>query len=129
LTFASDHPAPYTNFFLSTKEKYKPIAKKVHPAIGELPKKFCIECEIIDNPLDDLPILYPHSPPFVTTDLYTLEQQHQPHKNYPGSFWWPAEKDLMHYFMLILNLVVRRKGSRPRDVDASGTGTANHAGR
>jgi hypothetical protein len=100
-TFASDHPTPYTDFFLSTKEKYKPIAKKVHPAIGELPEKFHIECEIIDNPLNNLPILYPHSLPFVTTDLYTLEQQHQPHKNYPGSFWWPAEKDLMHYFMLI----------------------------
>jgi hypothetical protein len=48
LTFVSDHPTPYTDLFLSTKEKYNPVAKKVHPAIGELPEKFRIEREIID---------------------------------------------------------------------------------
>jgi hypothetical protein len=56
-TFASEHLTPYTDLFLSTKRKYKPVAKKVHPVIGELPEKFCIEHKIIDNPLDDLPVL------------------------------------------------------------------------
>jgi hypothetical protein len=42
-TFPSDHLAPYTNLFLSTKKKYKPVSKKVCPVIGELPEKFCIE--------------------------------------------------------------------------------------
>jgi hypothetical protein len=73
-TFASEHLAPYTDLFLSTKERYKPITKKVHRVIGELPEKFRIERKIIGNPLDDLPVLYPHLPPFVTTNLYTLEQ-------------------------------------------------------
>jgi hypothetical protein len=73
-TFASDHLTPYTDLLLSIKKKYKPVTKKVRPVIGEIPKKFRIEREIISNPLNDLPVLYPHSPPFITTDLYTLEQ-------------------------------------------------------
>jgi hypothetical protein len=73
-TFASDHLAPYTNLFLSTKKKYKPVAKKVRPVIGELPKKFHIERKIIGNPLHDLPILNPNPPPFIPTDRYTLER-------------------------------------------------------
>jgi hypothetical protein len=73
-TFASEYLMPYTDLFLSTKEKYKPIAKKVRPVIGELPEKFCIKCKIIGNPPDDLPVLYPNSPPFITTNLYTLKQ-------------------------------------------------------
>jgi hypothetical protein len=100
LTFTSDHPAPYTDLFLSTKEKYKPIVKTVHPIIRELPDKFCIVHKIIGNPPDNLPVLYPDSPPFITTDFYTLERQHQSNKNHLGSFWWPTERDLMHHFIL-----------------------------
>jgi hypothetical protein len=99
-TIPSDRPAPYTDLLLSTKEKYQPVAQEVHPAIGDLPDKFRIEHDIIGNPFDDLPVLYPDSPPFITTDLYTLAQRPQPGTNYPGSFWWPAEKDLMHHFIL-----------------------------
>jgi hypothetical protein len=29
MTFASNHLVPYTNLFLSTKKKYKPVTKKV----------------------------------------------------------------------------------------------------
>jgi hypothetical protein len=53
-TSLSNRLAPYTNLFLSAKKEYKPIAKKVHPVIGELPEKFRIEHRIIGNPLDDL---------------------------------------------------------------------------
>jgi hypothetical protein len=66
-----DHSA---NIFLSSKKKYKPIAKKVRPVIGELPKKFHIERKIIGNPLDDLPVLNPNPPPFIPTNHYTLER-------------------------------------------------------
>jgi hypothetical protein len=45
MTSASKHLAPYTNLFLSTKKKYKPVAKKIPPVIGELPEKFHIECK------------------------------------------------------------------------------------
>jgi hypothetical protein len=74
-TSASKRLAPYTDLFLSTKKKYKPIAKKVHPVIGKIPEKFCIERKIIDNPLDDLPVLNPNPLPFIITDRYTLERQ------------------------------------------------------
>jgi hypothetical protein len=99
-TSAPEHLAPYTDLFLSTKNKYKPVAKKVHPVIGELPKKFCIEHKIIGNPLDNLPVLNPNPPPFIPTDRYTLERQDQLNKNHPGSFLWLAEWDLMLDFML-----------------------------
>jgi hypothetical protein len=88
-TFPSDCLAPYTNLFLSAKKKYKPVSKKVHPVIGELPENFCIEHKINPNPL-----------PFTPTDCYTLERQDQLNKNHPGNFLWPAERNLMHNFML-----------------------------
>jgi hypothetical protein len=73
-TFSSKRLVPYTNIFLSTKKKYKPIAKKVCPVIGELPKKFRIEHKIFGNPLDDLPVLNPNPLPFIPTNCYTLER-------------------------------------------------------
>jgi hypothetical protein len=72
-TFASEHLAPDTNLFLSTKKKYKPVTKKVRTVIGELPEKFWIEHNIIGNPLDDLLALNPNPPPFIPTDHYTFE--------------------------------------------------------
>jgi hypothetical protein len=59
-----DHSA---NIFLSSKKKYKPVAKKVRPVIGELPKKFQIERKIIGDPLDNIPTLNPNPPPFEPT--------------------------------------------------------------
>jgi hypothetical protein len=64
---------PYTDLFLSTKKKYKPVAKKVRPVIGELPKKLWIERKIIGNPLDDLLVLNPNPLSFIPTDCYTLK--------------------------------------------------------
>jgi hypothetical protein len=95
MTSSSTHLAPYTDLFLSTKNKYKPVAK-----MGELPEKFRIERKIIGNPLDDLPTLNPNPPPFIPSDRYTHERRDQLDKNHPGNFLWPAERDLMHNFML-----------------------------
>jgi hypothetical protein len=102
-TFSSDRLVPYTDLFLSTKKKYKPIAKKVRPVIGELPEKFHIKCKIIRNTLNDLPILNPNPPPFIPSDCYTLERRDQLDKNHPGNFLWLAERNLMHNFMLAHN--------------------------
>jgi hypothetical protein len=73
-TFTSDHPAPYTDLILSTPRKYKLVATKVHPVLGDLPEKFRIEREIIGNPFNDLPILNLNPPPFQPSDHYTFEQ-------------------------------------------------------
>jgi hypothetical protein len=59
-TSSSDQLTPYTDLFLSTKKKYKPVAKNFRPVIGELPKKFRIERKIIGNPLNNLPTLNPN---------------------------------------------------------------------
>jgi hypothetical protein len=72
-TSASEHLALYTDLFLSTEKKYKPVAKKVHSVIGELPEKFYIEHKIIGNPINNLLVLNPNPPPFIPTDRYTLE--------------------------------------------------------
>jgi hypothetical protein len=74
MTSPSDRLVPYTDLFLSAKKKYKPVTKKVHPVIGELPEKFHIERKIIGNPLDDLPTLNPKPPPFKPSDCYTLKR-------------------------------------------------------
>jgi hypothetical protein len=51
---------------------------------------------------------YSTPPPFIPTDCYTLEQRDQLNKNHPGSFLWPAERDLMHNFMLAHDTGVRK---------------------
>jgi hypothetical protein len=91
-----DHSA---NIFLSSKKKYKPVAKKARLVIGELPKKFHIKHKIIGDPLDTIPTLNPNPPSFKPTDRYTLEQRDRVNKNHPGDFLWPAERDLMHNFI------------------------------
>jgi hypothetical protein len=100
MTFSSTHLTPYTDLFVSTKKKYKPITKKVCPVNRELPKKFHIERKIISNPLDNLPVLNPKPLPFKPSDHNTLKRRDQLDKNHPGNFLWPAERDLMHDFML-----------------------------
>jgi hypothetical protein len=57
------HLSHSANIFLSSKKKYKPVAKKVRPVIGELPKKFRIKRKIIGDPLDTIPTLNPNPHP------------------------------------------------------------------
>ena len=60
---------------LATKKKYKPVALKVKPIIGELPAKFRIIRNITGDPLKDLPTLNPNPPPFTPTGRYTQERK------------------------------------------------------
>src|ERR1700676_1367732 len=48
------HPA-----YIQTKKKYKPVALKVQPVIMDLPNRFRIVQNIIENPLKDMPKLNP----------------------------------------------------------------------
>jgi hypothetical protein len=95
------NPAPLLTY-LATKKKYKPIALKVKPVIGELPDKFRIIWNIIGNPLQDLPILLTKPPTFTPTGCYMQECKDLFDKLNPG-FLLPAERDLLHYFMMIHN--------------------------
>jgi hypothetical protein len=85
---------------LATKKKYKPVALKVRPVIGELPEKFRILRHITGDPLEHLPILPLHPPPFSPRGRYTQERKEIFDKLNPG-FLLPAERDLLHYFMMV----------------------------
>jgi hypothetical protein len=80
------------------KKKYKPVALKVHLIIAELPKQFHIVCDIIGNPLAEMPTVNPNPPPYEPTRRYTQERRdklHDIHKD----FLQPAECNMMHNFM------------------------------
>ena len=95
-----DHDKALRTSNLSTKKKYKPVALKVRPVVGELPAKFRIIRNIIGDPLKDLPTLNPNPPPFIPSGRYTLERKGIFDKLNPG-FLLPAERDLIHHFMTL----------------------------
>jgi hypothetical protein len=65
------HLSLFSDIFLSTKKKYKPIAKRVHPVIGKLPDKFWIKHKIIGNLLKSMPKHNPNPPStFELTDWW-----------------------------------------------------------
>ena len=97
----SDHTDPIP-IYISAKEKYKPVHLKVKPVIRELPDKFRIIRNIISDPLKDLPVLPTNTPQFKPTGCYTLECTDKFDQLNSG-FLWPAEQDLLHYFMIIHN--------------------------
>jgi hypothetical protein len=49
---ASDEPAT-----VLLGKKYKPVAEKITPILGELPAKFCIERKIVGDSFKDMPVL------------------------------------------------------------------------
>ncbi|KAJ3779488.1 hypothetical protein GGU10DRAFT_240718, partial [Lentinula aff. detonsa] len=71
--------------------KYKPVAKKVKPIIGELPQRFRIIREITGDPLKDMPKLSTHPPEFTPTGRYTEERKAIIDKVHEGDFLWPEE--------------------------------------
>jgi hypothetical protein len=85
-----------------TKKKYKPIAKKVKPVITSVPNEFCIECNIIGYPLEELPTLSQNPPPFVPTGRYTEERMHALQECH-GDFLLPEELKLLHHLMSLQN--------------------------
>ena len=85
---------------LATKKKYKPVALKVRPVIGELPERFRIIRNIIGDPLANLPVLNPNPPPFTPSGRYTQERKEIFDKLNPG-FLSAAERALVHHFMTL----------------------------
>src|ERR1700677_2254779 len=74
------------SMFLLMKKKYKPVAKKIHSVIAELPEKFRIIRKITGDPLADLPVLNPDPPLFVPRGRYTEEQKEKMDKVHPSGF-------------------------------------------
>ena len=69
----SSNDAPLATF--AAKKKYKPVTRKIRPILDTLPSCFCIERNIIGDPLTDLPTLSPHPPPFTPCGRYTEERR------------------------------------------------------
>lgn len=88
------------DMLLKTTKKYKPVALKTKPILGELPDKFRIIRDIKGDPLAGLPALDPNPPKFAPVGRYTQERKDLFDKANPG-FLWPAERDLLHHFMML----------------------------
>jgi len=86
---------------LAAKKKYKPVAKKIRLVMTDMPEHFHIICNIIGNPLTVLPSLNTNLLPFQPTSHYTLERKVFINKVHASDFLWPAERELMHHFMVV----------------------------
>ena len=91
-----------TSIHLKITKKYKPVALKVKPVLGELAEKFRIIRNIKGDPLEHLPTLNPNPPKFTPCSRYTQERKDLFDKANEG-FLWPAERDLLHHFMMLHN--------------------------
>lgn len=97
------NPESIVEVFATTKKKYKPVAKKVRPVPATLPDKFRIKRVIEGDPLEHIPRLPINPPEFEATGRYTQARKEIIDKVHPGTFLWPAERRLMHYFMMVQN--------------------------
>ena len=88
---------------VSTGTKYKKVADKVKPVLGNLDEKFRIIREIKGDPLATLPVLPTHPPDFVPTGRYTEERKKAMDKLHKGTFLWPEERKLLHHFVGVHN--------------------------
>ena len=95
-TFAAIVPQPKK----IPKKKYKPVALKVRPIIGELPDKYRIVRQIIGDPLANLPILDPNPPEYKPCGRYTADRKAIFDRNNPG-FLLDEERKLLHHFMML----------------------------
>ena len=83
--------------------KYKPVALKTKPVMGELPAKFRIRREIVGDPLAELPELSPNPPDFSPVGRYTLERKEKMDDRHKGDFLSDEERKLLHHFMMLQN--------------------------
>ena len=97
----SSNNAPLATFVV--KKKYKPVARKVRPVLDTLPLCFCIEHNIIGDPLADLPTLSPHSLPFTPCGCYTEERRAKMDDLHSTDFLWPTKRKLLHHLISLQN--------------------------
>src|SRR5271154_2688597 len=83
--------------------KYKPVALKTRPVIGELPGGFRIRRTIVGDPLLDMPKLSTTPSEFEPTGRYTQEQKEKIDERHKDDFLLEEERKLMHHFMMLQN--------------------------
>ena len=82
-------------------KKYKPVAQKVRPIIGDLPSRFRIVRNIIGDPLTDLPRLSPLPLRFRLMGRYSEERKQIVDRIHDDEFLWPEEWHLLHHLMMV----------------------------
>jgi len=87
------HEEDQPSVYLKTTKKYKPVALKTKPVLGELPEKFRIIRNIKGDPLEHLPTLNPNPPKYSPYGRYTQERKDF-FDNANSGFLWPAERSL-----------------------------------
>ncbi|EIW51315.1 uncharacterized protein TRAVEDRAFT_54667 [Trametes versicolor FP-101664 SS1] len=100
---APPDPERTAEVFLSTKKKYKPVARKVRPVLGSTSEQFRVERNITGDPLADMPELPTNPTDFVPTGRYTAERQEAFNKAHSEDFLWPEERKLLHNFVSLQN--------------------------
>ncbi len=90
----------YVPLGIFARRKYKPVALKTRPILGELPQKYRIERNITGDPLAEMPKISPNPPEFTPTGRYTQERKEVIDKVHSEDFLWPEERKLMHHFMM-----------------------------
>jgi hypothetical protein len=80
------------------KRKYRKAEDRIQPIAMQLPEEFRIICNIIGDPLENMPVLPMHPPNFVPGLQYTQEQYEKLQLN-PNSFLWPEEEKLTHHLI------------------------------
>jgi hypothetical protein len=99
-------------------KKYKPVAEKITPVLGELPVKFCIEMKIIEDPLANMPVLETHPPDFVPNGHYTEERMKVVDESHNTGFLEPEEVKLAHH---LLGYIMRTSLGKKMRGDSSKT--------
>ncbi len=92
--------APVTTESSFLGKKYKPVADKVKPILGELDAKFRIERKITGDPLANMPVLDPNPPDFVPTGRFTAERREAFREVHNIGFVGPEELKFAEYFMM-----------------------------
>jgi hypothetical protein len=64
----------------------------------QLPEEFCIVCNIIGDPLENMPVLLMHPPDFVP-GLHYMQEWYKKLQLNPDGFLWPEEEKLVHHLV------------------------------
>lgn len=92
-------PPTEEEHILCLAKKYKPVALKVRPVLGELPDRYRIKREIIGDPLAELPKLPMNPPEFIAKGRYTEERQAKMDAAHDPEFLTSEERKLMHWLI------------------------------
>jgi hypothetical protein len=80
------------------ERKYRKAEDRIQLIATQLREEFHIVCNIIGDPLENMPVLPMHSPDFVPSLRYTQEWYEKLQLN-PDGFLWPEEEKLAHHLV------------------------------